>query len=391
MTRLMTRRNQKLTTHTCDEYLIELKRQLCRHVPHERAAQIVEEAQAHLLDRVEELTSKGVARAEAEAVAIAGFGSVRTYARAAAVSAYGDRRAARWRLVGRIACVVFVTFLVQAPLLRVESVFPAPYYFALAAGVLCCPFIVWAAAFRSRLPQTGALSAQVACALAAVFFGAGLIYVPNADTPPILFARLNSPTETEHGGPGLRRGSHASRVAAKRQEQAFSRQEAALLAIGTRVYGSGGAVPSALMHDNQYIVPRDAEAAWCYDRSGGALDTSAFKESLYTDMLAYEQAQINALAPQTVPTYAVAQKAWAERGPVWIAGKHTYFAHQEREIATLQRATAAPLGFNTGAATYHTSFLLWLCVPLVLVDLLFAHLGRALWSFRRSRRRSRRA
>ena len=60
------------------------------------------------------------------------------------------------------------------------------------------------------------------------------MYVPNDDTAPFQIAYLNSPVETVHGGPGLRRARHEGRIVGIIAESAYSRNEAALLLGGLR-------------------------------------------------------------------------------------------------------------------------------------------------------------
>lgn len=377
----MQRLHQNHEPDSVPSYVSTLEKQLSRSLPQDKAEQIAQETHAHLADRVDDLVETGLTESEAEAVALSGFGRVRTYARTAVQNAYADRTSQRWRLLGRLGMANFLAFNavhVMYPTNQMASFIVAP-----ALGGLALTLV---SALASRRPQTRQIIAMNVIGLLATITIAGVRYVPNPDTPPLGLESIKYSTSSRHGAPGLPRGDYQQEIAHEKRRLRHLYYETNVVQQGMEVYAQGKPVPASLRSGGRYIVPLPYRTEWntCSD----ALDMSAFKDYYWPDeWLASYESRLNAIPYQTVATSEEARKIWGEHGPLWRTGKQRRIAYWNAEFATMKHAETAPLGFNATAAAYHGYASVQLCLTLIVLDFILAYLGRWVWIQTRNRRR----
>lgn len=366
--------------HTTDEYVSDLTRRLRRSLPRDKAEQIACEAEAHLEDRVEDLTLAGVVRPES--VALAGFGPVRRFARTSVLHAYSDRGSGRWRLLGRLATANLLGWIVCVELLSYSA--QKQIIFDSFGWILGVSVIVMSlAALRSRLPQTRIYCAYLVVTLLTIFVGAGLRFVPDNNTPSILLANLAVNGRAFHDdGPGTLRGDYSEEIGRLRQHYVYG--EIPLLRQGIATYRASAPVPASLLFRGQFIVPHSKQWEYSVDS-----DLPVFQEPPFarTRWESWTQSEFARQSFRTVATRQEAEAIWKEVGEKWLAGRQQIVQRVQHRCAVLERAQTASLSFNSGAATFHASGFLIVCPFLITTDFLLAHLGRAVWIWTRNRRR----
>lgn len=375
---------QRHEAQSTDEYVSALTRGLRRHLPQDKAAEIAGEARAHLLDRADELTGCGVARHEAEAIATRGFGPVKHYTRAAIESAYGDRTSRHFQQAVRLSLVCLWTLSVIRPLVS-PNLWGTWFAMTLLPGMMSAAMLTFPlAAFAGRLPQTRTLTIYVASLAALSFLVSGLCYIPYTSTAPIQISGITNSWLAYEGGPGQPRGDYSAQIATLDNHYVY--QEIKLLREGIAAYASDAPVPASLRFSGGYVVPRETGWEWCTKDSNALAFSHESQPQTHCPWDPISEAT-HALPLRTVATRAEATRIWQKTGPQWLAGKEKVRQRAEQVRGILYRASHTPIGFNTGAATFYGTNMLWGLPMILAIDFLMASLGRACWVLLRNRRR----
>ncbi len=353
-------------------YTSEVSRLLRPAVSGEQADKIVGEAQAHLYDQAEAIKAReNLSQNEAEARAVAVFTPPVAFAREMARSAVETRFSQTWHKIGKTAtvlllCVWSVRFVVDGAFFVPSLRF---YVWLLIYGLFCLlPLAVTGVclcAFLARRAQTRYLICSFALVATLLFVHNGFFFVmtPSSEEfDPYSISRLRmQQIQTQTDKASLQADSDIQRLSA-----------------GLKIYKQKKpTVPVVLRSANGhgYLVPYTII-------SGMALANTVPKKGHYHAPFAPPTHQnLN----ETLPSVRAARARWLRDGPAYLAQARFEKDRALRDEAAL-RNTLQHAGFSASASWLSMGDTLRGGLFLILLDGLFAKLGRAVYLKRRARR-----
>ena len=365
--------NPNVSETTIEEYVGALSRRLRWTLPRRKAAEITSEVEAHLHDRIDELTAAGTEPDAALRIALAGFGPVGAFSRAVTAGAYEDSLSpfGRWGAATLgVLLLVFVTCLLnywfktpnwlqqewrQGGISRGGALF-------LAYCAALCAF-----AFVAKRPQTGLLAKCAAVALIITFLNGGFNYIsgsmnpiPRADVPKYL--------------------SEAARLP-------LIERDVQILEAGCKAYIGGGPITAELKTpEGGFIVPIQGytlppgQVTYTEDALREPLNSEQHKRLAQEGEADYAARSLILLDHQPYRTVATAEEAqaiWREVGEKWRDARRLTWENERLRQRTLAQEYAHPARrFYPQAALNMTLNVALAALFILLLDGVSALLGR---------------
>jgi hypothetical protein len=387
-----------LSVKSVAEFLPALRKSLRWRTDIEKIEEIVREAEMHLMDRIEVLVEQGRDRAQAEQIALAGFGDPREFATAVADGVVDTRLAQTARVIVLVGvfvlcglslgmCVITLLTFTNRVSMGLINAFSGVTAFT----ILSLPLAI----FLGRRPQTRVLAL---CLTATAILGAVLMGTLIAPAQNGLSWR----TLTHPGDPGifgLPRIDYSQEIATERRWRDRLLEEQALVKLAKATYAvSGAPVPAKLRVGTGYLVPSQARLiddsrgyafrqeppdnqVWeLYEkrrREGRPLDSSEF------DAMRSRQPLVS------VATYNEATLRWSVSGTKLEKRIAEDFPRRTLIIEQYRRTMEEPWRFNFSAAVGSALVFFVYSLFLLALDIALSLLGRLAYLLYRNLRRRR--
>ena len=351
-------------------YVSDLSARLSQSaVGHDRAAEIIAEAEAHLRDHADALLSLGIDPSQAETAAVRDFQPASTFARDTARSTFEDSRSAVWcwagaGVAGMFSLFVWVVLVAPAVLfLFLDSWTPIVTVTVL---IVCCAFAARRAQTR-RFTVWGGLAALVAFLMGGFYF---------LDGAPAGATQAGSEAwRASLWSMGTRESVDATHRLIQ-QEGRIRAAQSKILTLGIATYQSADhAIPACLRLGKGYVVPAPYNEKYHYGSS-------------YVVPSPYGTGNAKGIItrPRPVATVAEARSLWRRDGREWLH-RVEVCERDEMERDYQLRLALAQKGFRWKPAAFNGWQTLSMVLWVMFWDALAARIGQMVFLRRRARSR----